>query len=82
MKVRPNPFPERLAFATALRIVGAVAFCAVAGGCAVYGGATAVSVRTQDGQVVTDRWSGAAGCGTGQQGGPPCSARSVRERVP
>lgn len=82
MKVRPIPFAERLEFATALRIVVAMAVCAVAGGCAVYGAATAVSVGTQDGQVVADQWSGAAGCATGQQGGPPCSARSVRERVP
>ena len=41
-----------------------------------------VAVKTKDGQVVADQWSGAAGCATGQQGGPPCSARSVRERVP
>jgi hypothetical protein len=47
-------------------------------GCSVSGQASAVSVQSADGQVVTNEWNASSGCSIGPSSGPLCSAQSER----
>jgi hypothetical protein len=51
-------------------------------GCAVFGGASAVTVRSENGQVTADGWSGGVDCGIGPGADPPCAAGSERFEIP
>jgi hypothetical protein len=51
-------------------------------GCSTYGEATAVTVHTDKGQVVTNEWSGAARCGSEPGARAPCSASAGHRRTP
>jgi hypothetical protein len=60
-----------------VRTTVAVALVALTGaGCAVSGGASAIAVRSENGQITADGWSGGIGCEIAPTGGPPCAAGS------
>jgi hypothetical protein len=66
-----------------LKILLVVALAALTGaGCAVSGGASAVSVRSENGHVSARSWSGGVGCEVGPGVQVPCSAQSGEVVVP
>lgn len=65
-----------------LPTIVAVALVALtAAGCAVSGGASAISVQSRNGAVTASGWSGGVGCEVGPGAGPPCSAGSETVEV-
>jgi hypothetical protein len=65
-----------------VRTIGAVALVALTGaGCAVSGGASAIAVRSENGLVRADGWSGGFGCEVGPGAAPPCAVGSDRVEV-
>jgi hypothetical protein len=65
-----------------MRIIIVVAIVALtAAGCAVSGGASAIAVRSENGQITADGWSGGVGCEVGPGAEPPCAAGSERIEV-
>jgi hypothetical protein len=65
------------------KVILAAALAALAGaGCSVWGEASTMTLRSENGQVQTDSWNGEARCGIEPGSRTPCSTRSVRERTP
>jgi hypothetical protein len=51
------------------------------GGCSMSSEVTAVSVRADNGHVVTEQWNRTARCGLAPEPGVPCDAHTWRQRV-